>query len=77
MPFFDQATGNSWNVTLTGDYGKDCETGTAYAIEFLRSCDGTVGWSSLLSPIIAGMIAAAARSGRMAGQGQTASSSGL
>jgi hypothetical protein len=57
MPFFDRTTGNGWNVTATGDYGKDCETGRAYAIEFLRSCDGTVGWSILLTEITAHMIA--------------------
>src|SRR5438128_11486800 len=34
-----------------------CETGRRYGIELLNSCDGTVGWTSLL-PIVADMIRA-------------------
>jgi hypothetical protein len=32
--------------------------GRAYAIEFLKTCDGTVGWSTLLSQIVVRMIGA-------------------
>jgi hypothetical protein len=45
-------------VTPTGDYGADCATGQRYAIEFLESCDGTHGWSSLLQNIVADVICA-------------------
>jgi hypothetical protein len=40
----------------TGNYSADFETGKAYAVEFLKLCNGTVGWSSLLAPIVADMI---------------------
>ena len=42
----------------TGCYGADCDTGRAYAIEFLQTCDGTAGWASLLAQITADMIRA-------------------
>jgi len=58
LPFFNAKTRCTWNVTPTGNYGADFETGRAYAIEFLKSCDGTIGWSSLLSNIVADMIRA-------------------
>ena len=45
-------------MTPTGNYWDDCETGKIYAVEFLKSCDGTVGWSSLLTQIVADMIRA-------------------
>jgi hypothetical protein len=38
------------------NFSDDYETSRAYAVEFLRSCDGTVGWSSLLVQIAAHMI---------------------
>jgi hypothetical protein len=56
MPFFKRETHDSWNVTPTGDYSKDCETGTRYALRFLETCDGTLGWSASLSSIIQDMI---------------------
>jgi hypothetical protein len=61
LPFFnaDAASGPcTWDVIPTGDYGADCETGHRYAIEFLKSCDGSAGWSSLLQSIVADMIRA-------------------
>ena len=58
MPFFNKNAHSTWNVTPTGDYGADCETGRAYAIAFLRSCDGSFGWASLLSSIVTDMIGA-------------------
>jgi hypothetical protein len=56
LPFFNMEKLSTWDVTPTGDYWADCETGKAYAIEFLKSCDGTVGWSSLLQCIVGDMI---------------------
>jgi hypothetical protein len=61
LPFFNAnaSTGPcTWHVTPTGDYAADCETGHRCAVEFLRSCDGTVGWVSLLPNIAADMIRA-------------------
>lgn len=58
LPFFNSDALCTWDVKPSGDYGRDCETGNAYAIEFLRNCDSTVGWSGLLSQIAADMIRA-------------------
>ena len=58
MPFFDRKRRCSWNVTPTGNYTADCEMGRAFAIEFLKSCDKTCGWQSLLQVIVADMIRA-------------------
>jgi hypothetical protein len=59
LPVFDRdAVCRTRNVVPTGKYGHDCTTGQYCAIEFLRSCDGSVGWSSLLSDIVADMIRA-------------------
>jgi hypothetical protein len=61
MPFFEplKAGGiNAWNVTPSGNYTKDCETGCTFAIQFLKSCDRTYGWQSLLQTIVADMIRA-------------------
>jgi hypothetical protein len=58
LPFFNRSRHSTWDVTPTGNYTADCKTGRAYAIEFLKSCDGTVGWSTLLSEIAADMIRA-------------------
>ena len=58
LPFFDAAKRCTWSVKPTGNYGDDCATGRAYAIEFLRSCDGTAGWTSLLQEIVGDMIRA-------------------
>jgi hypothetical protein len=64
MPFFKRRKRggiNAWSVVPTGIYSVDCETGAGYAIEFLKSCDGTYGWLSLLPAIVADMIEAAPR----------------
>jgi hypothetical protein len=58
LEFFNAAAHSTWNVQATGDYVADCATGRRYAIEFLRSYDGTVGWVSLLGQITADMIRA-------------------
>ena len=58
LPFFNANAHCTWQVKPSGNYFDDCETGRAYAIEFLRSCDGTVGWSSLLTEIVKDMIGA-------------------
>jgi hypothetical protein len=58
LPFFNADVLSTWHVKPTGDYAADCATGRRYAIEFLKSCDGTVGWVSLLPAIMADMICA-------------------
>jgi len=64
MPFFDRESHCTWKVQPTGDYGRDCSVGRDYAREFLKSCDGTVGWASLLRSIALDMV----RAGPMAGK---------
>ena len=56
LPFFNRDKLCTWDVTPSGDYSDDCKTGTAYAVEFLKSCDGTFGWSSLLAQIVAEIV---------------------
>jgi len=59
MPFFKprKSSGiNAWKVSPSGDYGEDCKMGSAFAIQFLKSCDKTYGWQSLLQCIVADMI---------------------
>ena len=56
LPFFAAARLSTWAVKPTGRYSEDCQTGRAYAVEFLKSCDGTVGWGSLLASIVGDMI---------------------
>jgi hypothetical protein len=63
LPFFNAKERCCWDVKPTGNYTADCETGHAYAIEFLKSCDGSVGWATLLGGIVTRMIDAGA-SGR-------------
>jgi hypothetical protein len=58
LPFFDRERLLTWAVEPTGRYVEDCETGRAFAIEFLKSDDGTFGWATLLSRIVNGMIRA-------------------
>jgi len=58
LPFFHAKRRCTWDVAPTGDYAADCKTGSAYAVEFLKSCDGTVGWSCLLSNIVTDIIGA-------------------
>ncbi len=58
MPFFNRKKRWTWDVTPTGNYTADCETGQAFAIDFLKSCEGTNGWASLLRSIVLDMISA-------------------
>ena len=58
LPFFKRQALCTWDVTPSGDYFTDCETGRGYAKEFLRTCDGTDGWSMLIGHIVADMIRA-------------------
>ena len=58
LPFFNADTLNTWAVQASGDYEADIVTGRHYAIEFLKTADGTVGWTSLLPAIVADMIRA-------------------
>ena len=58
LPFFNAEKLSTWDVAPTGDYTADCKTGRDYAVEFLRSCDGSVGWSTLLTDIVKDMIGA-------------------
>jgi hypothetical protein len=56
LAFFDRKVGSTWAIESTGNYSKDCEIGHKYAVEFLNSCDGSVGWSWLLASIVKDMI---------------------
>jgi hypothetical protein len=58
MPFFNREQRCTWDVKPTGDYGVDCETGREYAVRFLESCDGTIGWGSIVGQIVGDMILA-------------------
>jgi len=58
LPFFNLEKRSLWDVKPTGDYNTDCETGRAYALEFLQSCDGTACWAHLLPQIVGDMIRA-------------------
>lgn len=58
LPFFDRARLLTWAAEPTGHYAEDCETGRAFAIEFLKSNDGTAGWATLLGSIVNDMIRA-------------------
>jgi hypothetical protein len=64
MPFFNRKRRCSWDAAPTGNYTADCETGRAFAIEFLKSCDGSVGWASLMGQIVTDMINAGTIVGR-------------
>ena len=58
LPFFDAEAKNVWCVRSTGNYVKDCEIGREYGYEFLKSCDGSNGWRTLLSDIVGDMTRA-------------------
>jgi hypothetical protein len=58
LPFFNRGKRCTWDVTPSGNYSVDCDTGQAFAIEFLKSCDKTNGWASLMQSIVADMIRA-------------------
>jgi hypothetical protein len=68
MPFFNRKKRCTWDISPTGNYAADCETGKAFAIEFLKSCDKTNGWASLMASITSDMIRAGGeRSGIVVG----------
>src|SRR5450759_3721906 len=69
LPFFNRKKRCTWDVAPSGDYSADCETGRAFAIEFLKSCDGTVGWVSLMGQIVTDMIDAGTIAGRPKSKG--------
>jgi hypothetical protein len=56
LPFFDRNNLSTWSVTPTGDYPKDFETGQGYAREFIRTCDRTNGWLTLLPSIVSDIV---------------------
>jgi hypothetical protein len=58
MPFFNAGRRCTWDIEPTGDYGVDCETGREYAVRFLESCDGSIGWGSIVGQIARDMILA-------------------
>jgi hypothetical protein len=58
LPFFNGKDRCTWDVKPSGNYFADCETGHAFALEFLKTCDGTNGWASLMGCIVTDMILA-------------------
>jgi hypothetical protein len=58
LPFLDKKARKTWAVRPTGRYMEDCDTGSAYGIAFLRTCDGTAGWAALVGWIVQDMIQA-------------------
>jgi hypothetical protein len=60
LPFFNAKAHSTWHIEPIGDFKTDRETGRRYAIEFLQSCDGTVGWVTLLPQIVSDMVCAGA-----------------
>lgn len=59
LEFFDRDHERRfWSVEPTGDYTADCERGRELAFAFLRSCDRTNGWCSLLGGIVSDMVGA-------------------
>jgi hypothetical protein len=67
LPFFNGKERCTWDVKPTGYYGADCETGHAYAIEFLKTCDKSYGWPSLMQSITSDMIRAGSKNGIVIG----------
>jgi hypothetical protein len=67
LPFFERKSRCTWKVEPTGNYSEDHETGEAYAIKFLRSCGGTIGWSKLLPQIVGDIIQAGQPNGVVIG----------
>ena len=58
LPFFDAKSRSSWTIRATGNYSADYAMGQEYALAFLESNDGTVGWRTLLAQIVKDMIGA-------------------
>jgi hypothetical protein len=67
LPFFNAGQCCTWEVSPTGNYMADCELGRQYALEFLKSCDGTAEWASLLQLIADDMIRAGQMNGIVTG----------
>ena len=67
LPFFDRKRRLTWAIEPSGHYAEDYETGRALAIEFLKSNDGTVGWTTLLGQIVSDMINAGPSAERLPG----------
>lgn len=58
LPFLNRKKRCCWDVKPTGDYAADCTTGEAFAVELLKTCDGTYGWAAFVRWIILDMIKA-------------------
>jgi hypothetical protein len=58
LPFFDAKNRCTWAVEPTGRYDYDHATGEQFGRRFLKSCDGSYGWATLLGQITADMITA-------------------
>lgn len=56
LPIFNHRKRCAWNVKPSGDYAKDCRKGHALGLRFLETCDGSLGWASVMGPIIGDMI---------------------
>jgi hypothetical protein len=75
LPFFDKKQLSTWAVKPTGKYSADYATGRAFAIELLKSCDRTIGWTTLLGQIARDMIEVESVNDR--GPGATPRASGI
>ena len=62
LPFFNEKRRLTWAASPKRrswkHYGDDCKLGGDYAIAFLKWCDGTSGWASLLGQMMTDMIGA-------------------
>jgi len=58
LPFFDGKRRCAWSAKATGRYFDGFETGHAYALQFLRTCDDTAGWNSPLAKVVGDMVGA-------------------
>jgi hypothetical protein len=54
-PTDDQSPCCFWNVTPTGDYGKDCEIGGRLALEYLALEEADIHWPGHLPKIVEDM----------------------
>jgi len=65
--FFQRQGSLHLGVKPTGHYAADCETGEAYAIEFVKTCDKNYGWASLMQSITSDRIRAGSKNGIVIG----------
>ena len=56
LPFLDKAQRLCWNAKPSQDRSADFDRGRGFARQFLASCDGTVGWETLLGQIVCDMV---------------------